>query len=283
MEKMKATGLRGIIDNIAASVPPPTEGVVKGKDGLLYCEKCGKPRQCRISVFDEERIVNCICQCEIDKQKAEEERKRKAELDKKIERYRKMGFPETDMADWTFANDDGLNPKITNAMKAYVEHFDEFKEQGKGLLLYGNVGTGKTYAAACVANALIDKGVPCLVTNFARLANTLQGLFDGKQEYIDSLNRFDLLVIDDLAAERNTEYMQEQVFNIINARYVAGLPMIITTNLTGEELKNPDSLSKERIYSRILERCHPIIVNGSDRRKSKLKDEHSRMKDILGV
>lgn len=280
---VKDSGALGLLNKIANSAPISVENTVLGEDGLLYCSVCGKPRQCKINVLGVERVVNCICQCEIDRLKEEEEHRKKFEFERKVDRYRKMGFPDTDMVNWTFENDDGLNPKITSAMRSYVEHFEEFKAEGKGLLLYGDVGTGKSYAAACVANELISRGVPCLVTNFARLANTLQGLYEGKQEYIDSLDRFDLLIIDDLAAERNTEYMQEQVFNIINARYVAGLPMIITTNLTGEELKSPDSLSKERIYSRILERCHPISIKGSDRRRNKLKEEHSRMKDILGV
>ena len=275
--------LNNFIDGIEARAAPPRADDYLGKDGLIYCSKCNTPKQCRIELFKKEKIVPCLCKCEIEKRDAEEALRKQQEQEKRIKQYRKMGFPESDMLDWTFEHDDGLNPKLTNAMKAYVENFDKFRSCGKGLLLYGSVGTGKTYAAASVANALIDKGYPCLVTNFARLANTLQGLYDGRQDYIDSLNRFDLLVIDDLAAERSTEYMQEQVFNIINSRYVAGLPMIITTNLTGDELKHPDSISKERIYSRILERCHPIEVAGSDRRKGKLKNDFAEMHDILGL
>ena len=275
--------INSFIDGIAAKAAPPKADDYLGEDGLIHCSQCHTPKQCKITLFEKEKIVPCLCKCEIEKRDAEEALRKQQEQEKRIKQYRKMGFPESDMIDWTFEHDDGLNPKLTSAMKAYVENFEKFRSSGKGLLLYGSVGTGKTYAAASVANALIDKGYPCLVTNFARLANTLQGLFDGRQDYIDSLNRFDLLVIDDLAAERSTEYMQEQVFNIINSRYVAGLPMIITTNLTGDELKHPDSIGKERIYSRILERCHPIEVAGSDRRKGKLKNDFSEMRDILGL
>lgn len=94
---------------------------------------------------------------------------------------------------------------------------------------------GKTYAACEVANALIDKGYPVLVTNFARITNTIQGMYEGKQDYIDSLNEFQLLVIDDLGAERESAYMQEMVYNIIDSRYRAGLPMIYTTNISIEQ------------------------------------------------
>lgn len=253
------------------------------RDDLLYCHKCDTPKQCRINIFDEERIVPCLCKCEAERREAEERERKRQEFLVQCEKYRRMGFPDSDMHNWTFANDDLARPQLTKAMQNYVDHFDEFRRQGKGLLLYGTVGTGKTFAACEVANALIDKGHPALVTNFDRLTNTLQGMFDGKQQYIDSLNKFSLLVLDDLGTERETEYMQGVVYNIIDARYRANLPMIITTNLTGAQLKKPDTLSKERIYSRILERCHPIEVKGEDRRRAALKDSFGEMRDILGV
>lgn len=267
----------------AAEIARFEQGDYFSDDGLLYCHKCNTPKQTRINVFDIERVVSCLCKCAVDeRERAEQERQRQAFL-LRCDKIRHAAFPESSMKEWTFANDDMSNPQLTKAMHNYAEHFDDFKQQGKGLLLYGSVGTGKTYAACEVANALINRGYPVLVTNFARLSNTLQGMFEGRQEYIDSLNRFSLLVLDDLAAERNTEYMQEQVLNIIDARYRAQLPMIITTNLTGSEIKKPDSLSKERIYSRLLERCHPIEVSGSDRRRAALKDNYADMQSILGI
>lgn len=279
-------GMKEAIDSLAARAAAAShfeQGDYFDDDGLLCCHKCETPKQCKITVFDAERIVPCLCRCEAQR-KADEERERKAqEFRDQCRRARQVGFPETHMQQWTFGNDDMSNPRLTHAMQNYVEHFAELKEQGKGLLLYGSVGSGKTFAACEAANALIDRGWPVLVTNFARLCNTLQGMFDGKQQYIDSLNKFSLLVIDDLAAERDTEYMQEIVYNIIDARYRAGLPMIITTNLSGGQLKNPDSLSKERIYSRLLERCHPIEVSGTDRRRAALKDSYAEMKNILGM
>lgn len=283
---MSMTKLLSEFEQLAAEQSKVEQGDYFADDGLLYCHKCNTPKQCRVrnpfypDLID---VRSCICKCREEELEREKENERRREFLLKCEKYRRLGFVDSKMHNWTFANDDGGNPALTQAMKNYVEHFDDFRSQGKGLLLYGSVGAGKTYAACEVANALIDKGHPVLVTNFATLTNTLQENFNSRQTYIDSLNRFSLLVIDDLAAERDTEYMQENVYNIIDARYRAGLPMIITTNLTGAQLKNPDSIGKERIYSRLLERCHPVEVQGADRRRAALKDSYASMKHVLGV
>lgn len=252
-------------------------------DGLLYCGKCHTKKQTRIELFGQIKTPMCLCKCEVEKREAERKEIERQQRLMRIEDMRKVGFSEKEMRDWTFANDDKQNPKISAIAKNYVDNFETMKERKKGLLLYGPVGTGKSYHAAEIVNALIDKGYPCLMTNFSRLVNTIQGMYDGKQQYIDGLNKFDLLVIDDLAAERDTEFMNEIVFNIIDNRYRSGLPMIITTNLTAEELKNPADMRKQRTYSRLLEMTIPVEVNGVDRRRKILKNDYSDLSDILGL
>ena len=271
------------IDALSNRVPTANEGDYIGEDGLLYCAKCHTPKQTRFVVpqLKINRVVTALCKCMAEKIQQEEEDEKRREFERMVAKYRRAGFPEADLTGCTFESDDRANERITKAMQNYVKHFEELKKQGKGLLLYGNVGTGKTFHAACIANALIDKGFPVLMTNFARLVNTLQGMFEGKQEYIDSLNRFSLLIIDDLGAERQSEFMQEQVFNIIDSRYRAGLPLIITTNLTIEEIKKPGDIGNGRIYDRLLEICHPVEVNGVSRRRQHVKETYADMNKLL--
>lgn len=266
-----------------AETPNNVEGDYIGEDGLYYCGKCNTRKQTIVNIFGADRVVSCLCKCKAEERDAEIEADKQRERFKRVMELRNTGFPEKAMREWTFDNDDGSNPTLTNAMKNYVEHFDTFKAEGKGLLLFGTVGTGKTYLAACVANELIKRGVPCLVTNFARISNEVQGMFEGKQKYYDNLNAFPLLVIDDLNAERNTEYMREIVFNVIDSRCRANLPIIITTNLTRDELLNPQDLSYQRIFSRLFEMCTPIEVSGKDRRQQTLKEDTQKMKQILGL
>lgn len=268
-----------IVNKINAAVPEAGNTYLCEDDGLLHCSVCHRAVQVAVEFAGIKKVVRCVCDCKMKEYELAQERQREAERDKK----RKICFAETNMAQWTFANDDQKNEKLSVAMKRYADNFADFKRKGKGLLLYGTVGTGKTYYAACIANALIDRGYPVLMTNFARLTNQIQGTFDGKQEFIDSLNDYPLLIIDDLGAERKSEFMQEMVFNIIDSRYRSGLPFIVTTNLTAEEIKKPYEVSFQRIYDRILERCHPVEVAGVSRRREALKDTFAETKAILGL
>ena len=271
--------INNVIESINQRVPKPENEYI-GEDGLLHCSKCHHKTETIIKhpFTGEERKVRCVCKCRTEMDEFKDRQKQE-----ELERKKRICFAESNMFNWTFENDDGKNEKISNAMKNYVKNFTDFKKDGKGLLLYGTVGTGKTYFAACIANALIDEGYSVLMTNFARLTNSIQGTFDGKNEFIDSLQRYTLLIIDDLGAERKSEFMQEQVFQIIDARYRSSLPMIITSNLTAEEIKKPQEVGYSRIYDRILERCFPVAVTGESRRRQEVKNSYFDIKEKLGL
>ena len=180
-------------------------------------------------------------------------------------------------------NDLGYNPKQIDMAKKYVQHWEEFRNTSTGLILWGNVGTGKSFIAGCIANALLDKGVPVIMTNFARLLNKLTDMYAGdRNAYIDSFNRYPLMIIDDLGIERNSEFAREQVFSIIDSRYRSQLPMIITTNLSLKKLKNPEDLARARIYDRVMERCMPIRVNDQNIRELNKNANMEQAKRLLG-
>ena len=179
------------------------------------------------------------------------------------------------------SNDKGYNPEMQKAHD-YVVHWSEMKAKSIGLLLWGDVGTGKSFFAGCIANALLEQGVPVLMTNFSRILNALSGLYsEEKNQYIDSLNQYSLLIIDDLGIERSTEFALEQVFNVIDSRYRSKLPLIVTTNMTLEELKNPQDLTRSRIYDRVLERCVPLRINNQNIRQRNAAESMKEARKIL--
>lgn len=245
--------------------PVDTTGTYVGEDGLLYCFTCGTARQTKINVFGKERVVTCLCRCEAEKRDAVE---RRAIADA-IELNRLKCFRHKRQHTYTFENDDGGKPNLTRFCKRYVENFGKNFKQGKGILLTGSYGTGKSYMAACIANALIDSGKRVLYTDFPTLCMNLGNEFTGeKAENLNLLNSYSLLVLDDLGVERETPSMVENVYSVINGRYESGKPMIITTNLTIEELRNTKSQSLARIYDRVLERSYVISLDGESRRQA---------------
>ena len=151
-----------------------------------------------------------------------------------------------------------------------------------GLLLWGNVGTGKTFFAACIANALVEKHISVRMTNFSTILNDLFSETD-KNKYLERLNDHNLLIIDDLGIERDTEYALEQVYNIIDTRYKSGKPLIITTNLTLEELKNPIDVAHKRIYDRVLGMCVPVMFNGSNFRNQEAANKMETARKLFGT
>jgi DNA replication protein DnaC len=210
--------------------------------------------------------------------KAAEERQRRME---RIKRRKAQGLQDRYLYDYTFANDNGQKPLMDKA-RAYVENWKEAYKSNIGLLLFGDVGTGKSFFAGCIANALLDRDVPVLMTNFPTILNRLTGMFsEDRSEFIASFDEYDLLIIDDLGVERSTEYAMEQMFFVIDSRYRSRRPMIITTNLKLSELKNPPDLAHARIYDRILERCAPILFDGKNFREENAGATRQTAKDIV--
>lgn len=97
------------------------------------------------------------------------------------------------------------------------------------------------------------------------------------------LNVYELLIIDDLGVERNSEYALENIFSVIDWRYRSGKPLIITTNLPLAQLKQEIKIEKKRIYDRILERCIPVKIDGVSRRETMVNDNMQTMKNILKI
>lgn len=258
------------------------ESEYMGPDGLLRCRVCDGKRQTIVTPPFEgakPRTVRCWCKCPNHLTIAKEREKQI-----KLEQRRSVCFRGTEeMKTCTFANDDGTGaPQLIQAAKMYAADFQKHLKDGMGLMYYGPVGTGKTFLAACIANAVLDMGYRVKMTNFATVADEMWTVPD-KAEYITDLCRYDLLILDDLGVERKTEYMQEMVYKIVNARYVAGAPVIVTTNLTADELTKTADMGYARTYDRLLEKCLPIKVDGTSRRRASARNTWGEMRRQLGM
>lgn len=260
------------------------EGDYRNEDGLLMCGKCHTQKECVLHKSDgTTRTVRCACECSVAQNTKEAEEKRKRDRMQYLDSMRRTGFPDAEMREWTFAKSDHTDQRNENIARKYVANFNAMREQGTGLLLCGQVGTGKSFLAAAIANELISQGTPCLMTNFSRIISRISEKFGGDQKYLDDLNRFDLLIIDDLGAERDSDFTWEKVMNVIDARYRAGLPLIITTNLGPKDFTDRGDIRRQRVFSRLKEMCVILEVNRSDRRSKKMQDKLTTAKSLLGL
>ena len=133
----------------------------------------------------------------------------------------------------------------------------------------------------CIANALMEKEVSVCMTNFALILNDHAASFKDRNECIARLCSFPLLILDDFGMERGTEYGLEQVYNVIDSRYRSGKPLIVTTNLTLEELQNPEDTAHARIYDRLTEMFYPVCITGENFRKTKAREKMERLRLLM--
>ena len=256
-------------------------GDYTGEDGLLYCGKCRTPKQFRMNVPPlEGRLLPHPCRCEqerLDREAAEQEARRHRQA---VSDLKSKGLTDPAMREWTFANDNGKCPQMKHA-HFYVDNWPTIRAENIGYLLWGGVGTGKSYFAGCIANALMEQEVAVRMTNFALILNDLTASFEGRNEYIARLCRAPLLILDDFGMERGTEYGLEQVYNVIDSRYRSRRPLIVTTNLSLQDLQHPQDTAHARIYDRLLEMCAPIRFSGENFRKATAQDKLARLKNLM--
>ena len=165
--------------------------------------------------------------------------------------------------------------------REYAAHWEDMREKNIGLLLWGDVGCGKSYLAGCIANALMDQEIMVRMTNLSAVINDLSGSFEGRNEYLERLSSCPLLILDDFGMERGTEYGLEQVYSVIDGRYRSGKPLIVTTNLTLSELRNPKDIAHRRIYDRVLEMCVPVRCRGESFRKKTAEEKYREIESLL--
>lgn len=259
-----------------------------GDDGLLYCGKCHTRKERFITlpegligVGGVERKVHCICKCE---QEANEERKQQEEYREKmarIQRIRDASMMESKYRDAKFSSYSIIdqNRKVFQIARKYSDNFGKMLTENQGIIFWGPVGTGKSFTAACIANELLSRQIPVVMTSFVKILQNLQT--QDEAAYISTLNNASLLILDDLGTERNTDYALEKVYNVIDSRSRETKPMILTTNMTLNEMLEIEDIRYKRVYDRIFETCLPVEVSGNSFRKISAEQRFNKMAKFM--
>lgn len=253
------------------------------KDGVLVCGKCHTNKEKKIQLAGECVTVRCICKCESEERERIQKQKDYEEEMRRIERLKVASLMDAKLKSATlktFTQKED-NQKLYTIVKNYVDNFETFYKSNRGLLFWGTVGTGKSYAAACIANELLNRKIPVVMTSFVKVLQVIQDNTENETGFVNRLCAARLLIIDDLGTERNTDYALEKVYNVIDSRYRTGKPLILTTNLNLQDMQMTQDIRYQRIYDRIFEMCHPVMVNGTSWRINQAKERFNETKRLL--
>ena len=156
---------------------------------------------------------------------------------------------------------------MVSATRRFANNIDKHLDAGRGLWFMGPVGTGKTTLAMLVSKAALEAGRSVAIYSLPRLLNEIRDTHRAERSHVDLLDRLaavDLLHIDDVGAERTTDWVLEELYSIVNARYEDQRSVVITTNITDR-----DALCDQitaRTVSRLTEMCDELPLDGDDRR-----------------
>jgi DNA replication protein DnaC len=163
-----------------------------------------------------------------------------------------------------------MDPMIVRVVRSYCERLDDNLEEGRGLWLMGDVGTGKTTLAMLVSKTALEAGRSVAIYSLPKLLAQIRRTYDaerGEQSYLQFFERLtsvDLLHIDDLGAEKRSDWVLEQLYALVNERYEEKRSIVVTTNLDQAELEEQIG---PRTVSRLVEICgDPVPLFGEDRR-----------------
>lgn len=262
-----------------------TNKAVEG--GSRPCTICGRDIpaiEIEIPNMNIKRWVQPACKCEADAKKKEINAIENATQEAKTRQLFSISDIGKKYTDAKF-EDFIIRPGAENAFKASRYVVSNFEELGQeSIMLWGDPGNGKTMLAACIHNELTTKGKVVVFVSMPDLLSKIKSTFnqdnrESEEQILKALITCDLLIIDDLGAEKTTDWVQEKVFEIVDGRYRRQKPILSTSNLEPKELVHKIG---KRSYDRLIELSQPIENTATSYRREIAKSRISKFKNILG-
>ncbi|MEG1508873.1 MAG: ATP-binding protein [Clostridia bacterium] len=262
-------------------------------NGLPYCKNCNTARfyQSPDKLF----LVRCICKCQAEKVKEEEEKNKLVE--KQYEFFKRQQSSLLGKRYLNISFEKSIKTKniseAYNKLLAYSINSKEMFANNIGLYLYGAPSSGKTHLSACLCNELVNQGYYCLYTNLSTILNEISATFNNSNNTSDILKKiasFSFVFIDDVGKEflgrefnaSSAKWAEKTLFEILNTRYNAQLPTIFTSNFSLKELSTKLNLD-DAIVDRINEMATRLIKIDGDDFRELARENKSELAKNLGV
>ena len=241
--------------------------LIPDDDGTERCSACGEPAQ------DGKHSCGCLKRYE-----------RQCRIDKSIHEAEESPYYEDGYFHFDLGSDEAPDSEASKLCRSYVEHWPQMYEGNFGLFFSGPVGTGKTFFAAATANRIRERyGARCAAVTTSRFVGLVQSSRN-PCEVIDEIADFHILLLDDLGAERASDYALEQMSELIDVRYRVKMPLFVTSNLTPRQIKETQDLRYKRLYDRVMELCPiSVVLTGESRREKNRRERTNTCKEILGL
>lgn len=262
---------------------PPQDGDYLDDEGLLVCGKCNTRKRKYVEVVGTRILVPVHCKCMAEAYDREKSQKHKEEAFEKVADLRMASIVDDKFRDASFDTCTVLNENArqVNLCRKYAADFERMYSKNQGLLLYGNVGTGKSHVAACICNELMKGLTPVYATSFVKVLEDNPRNVD-TATIVSKMKLAHLVLFDDLGAERKSDYGLEVVYNLIDSRYRQRKPMIVTTNLSLKEMQTVEDRRLRRIYDRVMECCYPVLFDGQSFRLKEAAKRFDEMSKLFG-
>jgi DNA replication protein DnaC len=250
---------------------------------IHVCPYCGSeiPKR-EFEILGKKRIVQPVCECEAEKEmepiRQAQERMKEQEL-KRLFSIHDLGERFNDSKFDNFLERKG-SERCLKIAKKYVDEFDSW--DGESLMFWGEPGNGKSHLATAIANELTAKGKKVVFISMPDLLKKIKSTFnrnsnETEEQIMRGLQLCDLLIIDDIGAEKVTDWVQEVIFRIVDGRYKKMKPIMATSNLEPKELA--ERIGK-RAYDRLIEISQPIKNEATSYRREKAKSRMERFKNL---
>ena len=250
--------MEGIQDILKRSF---AQSVQNSKNSTKHCETCGHALVKTIDYKGLKFTVPVVCECQKEKMQLEKLEAEKCQRVQRFKELQKLSLIGKRYENVTFEiSETGINKSFDvafNRCRKYCKNYKTVLQNGHGIYLFGDKGTGKTHLTACMANELLKKCIPVLLTNLFEISKSIKSTFSKsststERAVFERLKGVDFLFFDDIGTEiftKNSDdtWMQTVLFDIINERYNQGKPTVFSSNYSLNELVNLRGISEKTV------------------------------------